>query len=568
MTKLPRAVFITALGLEYSAVTKHLSKLKEKKYKGTLYETGEYQAPDGVRWDIAAAQTGAGTDNAATQTERAIAHFEPSHIFFIGVAGGIKDVKLGDVVVSSKLYGYESGKEDSEKFRSRPVAWQPVHEILQRAMSIARSTQWLEKLEDTPQAYVAPIATGEKVIAGTRTPIYRFIRDHYNDAVAVEMEGSGFFSAAHANTGVQAIVVRGISDLLDGKAQADEQNWQPKAAAHAAAFAFAMLDKTDTGFSASEKMDTLPLSKTSPLLQNESTNPYNPWDPAVPPRFAGRATQLRELEQALEKKHSVSLAGDRQIGKSSLLKAWEQRARAQGRLVISISGGDGAAQSPGAFVEAITGFQSPEEADPAADVLKRWANNQALPPLILLDEFGTFIKTFPDRFFVRLRGMSGRIVLVLASNRNLNLMYKEIGRTSPFGINLKIISLGLLEPAAVEEIIQWGADADLLSFDNDTEYQNTMRTWAGRHPFYLQLLGHHLANAQTAEAARDAFYDEAAVHLRTLWQTLNERDQGALLQALKDNPVKRHSLRARGLVTKEGQLFGRVLREWLEEEFL
>ncbi|MCP4697501.1 MAG: hypothetical protein GY862_11705 [Gammaproteobacteria bacterium] len=572
MTELPCAVFITALGLEYSSVTKHLSELKEEKYKGTLYETGEYQTPDGTRWHIAAAQTGAGTDNAATQTERAIAHFEPSHVFFTGVAGGIKDVKLGDVVASSKLYGYESGKAGPEKFQSRPVAWQPTHEMQQRAMSIARNTQWLEKLKDTPspQAYVAPIATGEKVIAGTRNPIYRFIRDHYNDAIAVEMEGSGCFSAAHANTGVHAIVVRGISDLLDNKAQADEQNWQPKAAAHAAAFAFAMLDKIDTGFSASEKTASLPFSK--PLSQRgsgfsekgtESTNPYDPWTPAAPPRFAGRAAQLRELEQALEEKHSVSLVGDWRIGKTSLLNVWKQRARAQGRVAVSVSGEHSAMQSLGRFVEAITGLKSPDEADPAADVLARWAGkNSALPPLVLVDEAGVLVRNFPARFFERLRGMLGEIVLVLASSQDLNVTYEEIGHASPFGNRLKVIRLGLLEAAAADEIIQGGG-----SLFNE-EINELMRIWAGRHPFYLQLLGHHLASAQTTEQALDAFYTNAAVHLRKLWQTLNERDQRALLQVLEGKPVKRRGLRTRGLVTKDGQLFGKILQEWLEEEFL
>jgi nucleoside phosphorylase len=54
------------------------------------------------------------------------------------------------------------------------------------------------------------------------------------EAVAVGMGGAGFLEGAHLNAGVMALIVRGISDLLDDKEQADHDGWQRRAADHAA----------------------------------------------------------------------------------------------------------------------------------------------------------------------------------------------------------------------------------------------------------------------------------------------------------------------------------------------
>jgi nucleoside phosphorylase len=186
-----------------------------------------------------------GNPRAAVETERAISFFSPQFAFFVGIAGGLKDeLQIGDVVAADKVYGYEFGKA-ADEFRPRPEApWLP-HDAVQRAHAVAREGAWHTRIapipHPQPQAYVKPIAAGEKVVDSHKSEVFRLLRQTYSDAYAVAMEDIGFTAAAHANASTTFAVVRGISDFANEKATAEKVNSQEIAARHAAAFAFEML---------------------------------------------------------------------------------------------------------------------------------------------------------------------------------------------------------------------------------------------------------------------------------------------------------------------------------------
>jgi nucleoside phosphorylase len=246
-----RAVIITALPIERTAVIEHLRDVSEEPpLGGSIYRRGIFDERS-EPWDVIVAEIGAGNVGAAAEAERVISHYTPEVALFVGVAGAVKDLKHGDVVASTKVYGYESGKDDKGGFKPRPAVQLTAYGLEQRARFEAGEPDWRQRVRlaggsaptVVPDAKVAPIAAGEKVVASNRSRIFKFIRKQYSDAVAVEMEGLGFLLGVHMNHPAQGIVVRGISDLIEDKDAANDETWQPIAARHAAAFAFQILAK-------------------------------------------------------------------------------------------------------------------------------------------------------------------------------------------------------------------------------------------------------------------------------------------------------------------------------------
>ncbi len=144
----------------------------------------------------------------------------------------------------------------------------------------------------------------------------------------------------------------------------------------------------------------------------------------------------------------------------------------------------------------------------------------------------------------------------------MDTLFQDLGRTSPFGNRLHLLHLGLLDGAAAEEVILSGDELD-------TEDMALMRLWAGRHPLYLQILGHALVEAHRLgddqSVALDRFRDEAERRLGELWRHLAEDDRKALRATGQGRRTKRQGLIRRGLVDESGRAFGEVLAAWVRE---
>jgi adenosylhomocysteine nucleosidase len=246
---------LTALNLEYQAVREKLTDLTVHRHPaGTRFEMGRLR---GGTCPIALALVGKGNHPSAVLAERVIAEFTPAAVIFVGVAGSLwSQIALGDIVVATHVYAYHGATSEDDGLKARPRVWEISHSSDQIARHLERAgtwRQWLPADAPPPAVHFGPIRAGEVVQDSTISTHARWVKDHYNDALAVEMEAAGVAQAGHLNNSLPVVVVRGISDMADGsKATSDGKRWQPTAAANAAAFAAALAEEMHVENSAAE----------------------------------------------------------------------------------------------------------------------------------------------------------------------------------------------------------------------------------------------------------------------------------------------------------------------------
>ncbi len=244
---MPRAVIITTHEVDYQAVTTHLVNLKEEVHpQGTIYNLGQFDVKDSASWEVAICEVSEQNADVAAETERAISHFKPDVIFLIGAATGIKDVTVGDIVVATKVYGYEAGKVEN-KFLTRSEVKNSSYNLQQRAKSERKKDDWKKRistdpLSSHPSIFLESIASGDKEITDYRSSLLDFLRSNYNDAVAIDRVGHGFLNAVHANQNISALTIHGIAYCID-RSETNSRESRSIALQNASAFAFEVLAK-------------------------------------------------------------------------------------------------------------------------------------------------------------------------------------------------------------------------------------------------------------------------------------------------------------------------------------
>lgn len=263
---------------------------------GTDYYVGTL-GPEPSSAHIAVARTDQTNVNAGIETERAIAMFQPEYIFFVGIAGGLKDVQIGDVVIGKDVYGFERGKETAVGFLPRPSFGFSSYKMERWATQFSVSEQWkidrerITKGAGKVKVFTGTIAAGEKIDASDQSQLHQFLCQNCSHALAIEMEGLGFLEACRAYQSINSLLVRGISDLVNNKAATDAEGSQELACRNAAFFVLNFINSIDRQFAADVLMTSeLPreiIMETICELYPEGVKHDNIWE-----RSGGALSQL------------------------------------------------------------------------------------------------------------------------------------------------------------------------------------------------------------------------------------------------------------------------------------
>lgn len=268
--------------------------------------------------------------------------------------------------------------------------------------------------------------------------------------------------------------------------------------------------------------------------------------------FFGRRHELKKIENLIQEvPQSVSIVGDRRIGKSSLLRAVLHRRNMLRRpdefvfiaLDLQENMHANVPQFFHALIEGIAGAccdSSMAQREPSYENVRKIVaglNSSRLKLVILLDEFDavTRNRNFTLEFFSFLRSLPNNysVSFIVTSARQLpEICHSQEIAGSPFFNIFHKLNLGPFPPAEALELIT--APSQAVGYPLET-YSDFILSLSGRFPFFLQMAcsacfeyhqEHSEQDALDETVIRQSFYEEARDHFEYLWEHFSERDRG------------------------------------------
>jgi len=298
--------------------------------------------------------------------------------------------------------------------------------------------------------------------------------------------------------------------------------------------------------------------------------------------FVGRKREVAEICEAIATSASVSLVGERRVGKSSLLRYLADPSVKQkngldvSRFVFSYFDFLGYPSiTPTELWQRLLAEMISQISDPAItdniralssaatihltdlEVLFKNLKEAGLNSVILFDEFDTAAsnQNFDQAFFGGLRNLSKyAISFIIASHRSLSeLQYAHPEAiVSPFFNMFRRITLGGFAPDEVKTLIDGSLENTGIIFGS--EDHDFLDALADSHPFFLQMAAYFLFDAYRFHYLQnekidyrwieDRIWDNSIEHFRYYWEgsEIGEKLILAALSLLDANELKRNRL--------------------------
>jgi len=310
--------------------------------------------------------------------------------------------------------------------------------------------------------------------------------------------------------------------------------------------------------------------------------------------FVGRERELADIIGLVSapQPQSISIVGDRRIGKSSLMQALLRRLKTRTDCAVVYQDLQSVTTESGFFGAVVDALavagEIVERGEASADALRRHVEHLTgrRRLVLMLDEFDAIArnKNFPLLFFSFLRSLpnSWPVSLILSSPRKLREMcYSEQVAGSPFFNIFHERRLGIFKRDESLDLICRLSERSGCPL---ASHQRAVIDMAGDWPFFLQIVCYLLfeecshargsTGAVDLRAVESAAYDELHPHMDSLWKHLSELERNVCTQALAGASLAQFSrgvvssLIQRGVLTDDGGQFrpsSQMFRTFLTE---
>ena len=303
-------------------------------------------------------------------------------------------------------------------------------------------------------------------------------------------------------------------------------------------------------------------------------NLVNPYDNLLPitvaDSFFGRERLMIRVFSAIANRQSVSLTGQRQIGKSSMLACMrlpevQQRYGYDGSRHILVlldlrtylhrtaddffaSVNEHIIAQCRKYGELIVTERDESGADAFVHLLEQ-IEEQSFHVVLLLDAFDNIAKNprFDPEFFSFLRSQAPRVSYVTASNAPLAEICHSTVKDSPFFSIFMLFPVGPLTRDEARSLLIVPSTRAGCPFTEDEV--NWVLDLAGHHPFFIQRVCHFLFEEKSLQRERGAkanlyqiielAYADLLPRLRDIWSRLSEEKQQMLKAEVLFNGIRR-----------------------------
>ena len=237
----PVTAILSAMTLEVETFGQELTDKKEVTVQGVRFTTGGLKDRR-----VVLAHSGIGKVNAAIAATLLVEQFQPTHILFTGIAGGLNpDLRPGDVVIGAKTAYHDYGEWTPEGFRvgrtvdpftgkPNPLFFPADAGLLavaeKAALDLKLAPVKMASGGRTPRVVAGVIVTGDAFVASAAKK--DALRKEFK-ADATEMEGAAVAQICWQRR-VPCLILRSLSDSAGAKAPENERLFEKSAAQNAA----------------------------------------------------------------------------------------------------------------------------------------------------------------------------------------------------------------------------------------------------------------------------------------------------------------------------------------------